>query len=261
MKEFDDFVQTIKRLRDPHKGCPWDIKQTHLSLVPNLIEELYEVVEAVENENMQDLEEELGDLMLHIVMQTQIAEEKNEFTLIEVLKKINLKLKRRHPHIFGNVDAVDVTTVKKNWEEIKQQEKKNYRTSVVDGIPKSMSALIIAQRMQEKAAAVGFDWNEAKGAFAKLEEEIKEFKFEADAENLEKMQTELGDILFSVVNVARKSGLDAETALRETISKFERRFKHVEKHYRKNGKDMKKSSLEQLDEIWDEAKKNEKPRI
>ena len=260
MKEFDELVEIVKKLRDPQDGCPWDLKQTHSSLISNFVEELYEVVEAIENNDMIDLQEELGDLMLHIVMQAQIAEEEDEFKLAKVLKKISAKLIRRHPHIFGNVEAKDSATVKKNWEEIKKQEKKHTRSSVIDGIPKSMPGLIVAQRMQEKAAAVGFDWNEAKAAFAKLKEEICEFEHELQTEDKAKMQSELGDILFSVVNVARKTGLDAETALRETIRKFERRFKHVEKHHQENGKDMKKSSLEQLDAIWDKAKKSEKPR-
>ena len=258
MKEFDELVEIVAKLRDPQEGCPWDIKQTHNSLISNFVEELYEVVEAIENNNMIDLEEELGDLMLHIVMQARIAEEAGKFTLEKVLDKISAKLVRRHPHIFSNAEAKDVAAVKKNWEEIKSQEKKLTRNSVIDGIPKSMPGLIVAQRMQEKAAAVGFDWDEAEAAFVKLKEEIIEFETELQSQNKVKMQAELGDILFSVVNVARKNGLDAETALRETIGKFERRFKHVEKHHNDNGKDMKRSSLEQLDAIWEQAKKSEK---
>jgi MazG family protein len=260
MKEFDELVEIIKKLRNPQTGCPWDIKQTHSSLIPNFMEELYEVVEAIENNDMVDLEEELGDLMLHIVMQAQIAEEEGEFNLAKVLNKINAKLIRRHPHIFGNAEAKDSATVKQKWEAIKLQEKKHTRSSVIDGIPKSMPGLIVAQRMQEKAAAVGFDWNEAKAAFAKLKEEIFEFEHELQMGDNAKMQSELGDILFSAVNVARKTGLDAETALRETISKFERRFKQVEKYHQENNLDMKKSNLEQLDEIWNKAKATEKPR-
>lgn len=257
MKEFDELVEVIERLRDRKNGCPWDIKQTHESLVPNFIEELYESVEAIENENYDHLSEELGDLMLHIIMQAQIAKEAGEFEIAEVLNKINQKLIRRHPHVFADGYAKDANGVKMNWERIKFEEKKKSRKSAIDGIPKAMPALIVAQRMQEKAASVGFDWPEVEPAVDKLQEEIQEFVEAFQQKEIEEMQNELGDMLFSIVNIARKLGFDTESALRRTIDKFERRFKKVEDHYRKNDKNMLDASLEQLDEIWETAKEDE----
>jgi MazG family protein len=256
MKEFDRLVEIIEKLREPEKGCPWDIKQTHESLIPNFIEELYESIEAIEKEDFEHLSEELGDLMLHIVMQTQIAKEKDEFSMEKVLQKINDKLIRRHPHVFGDGEATDANGVKMNWERIKFEEKKRSRTSAIDGIPRTMPALIIAQRMQEKAASVGFDWPDVEPAIGKLEEEAGEFHEAFRKKDIEEMQNELGDMLFSIVNISRKLGFDTETALKKTIKKFETRFKKVEQYYQKQNKNMLDSSLEQLDEIWEIAKKS-----
>ena len=257
MKEFDRLVEIIEKLRDPEKGCPWDIKQTHESLIPNFIEELYESIEAIENKNYEHLAEELGDILLHIIMQTQIAKENNRFKLEDILKKINDKLIRRHPHVFGSDEIDDADKVKMNWERIKFEEKKHSRTSAVDGIPRTMPALIIAQRMQEKAASVGFDWPNVLPAIEKLKEETFEFEEALKNDDIEEMQNELGDMLFSIVNISRKLGFDTESALKRTIKKFETRFRKIEEHFRKNGKNMLESSLEKLDEIWDIAKKNE----
>ena len=257
MKEFDKLVEIIENLRDKKNGCPWDIKQTHESLVPNFIEELYESVEAIENKNYEHLSEELGDLMLHIIMQAQIAREADEFEIEEVLQKINDKLVRRHPHVFADGHATDANGVKMNWERIKFEEKKQSRQSAIDGIPRAMPALIVAQRMQEKAASVGFDWPDVEPAIDKLEEEAAEFKEAFQQKDIEEMQNELGDMLFSIVNIARKLGFDTESALKRTIKKFETRFRKVEGYYRKNNKNMLDASLEQLDEIWEIAKKDE----
>jgi len=257
MKEFDELIDVIKKLRNKENGCPWDLKQTHESLIPNFIEELYESVEAIENKDYLHLSEELGDLMLHIVMQVQIAREDNKFKMEDVLTQINDKLIRRHPHIFGDGHATDAEGVKMNWERIKLEEKKQTRTSVIDGIPQKMPALIVAQRMQEKAASVGFDWPNLAPAVDKLEEEVKEFQEAYENKDIEEMQNELGDMIFSIVNIARKSGFDTETALRKTIKKFESRFKKVESHFINNGKKMLDASLEQLDEIWEIAKESE----
>ncbi|MCF7857782.1 MAG: nucleoside triphosphate pyrophosphohydrolase [Candidatus Cloacimonetes bacterium] len=257
MKEFDRLVEVIAKLRDKENGCPWDLKQTHESLIPNFIEELYETIEAIESQNYDHLSEELGDLLLHIVMQVQIAEESERFKMNDVLSKINDKLIRRHPHIFGDGHAVDANGVKMNWERIKMKEKELSRTSAVDGIPRKMPALIVAQRMQEKAASVGFDWPEVSPAVAKLEEEVYEFKEAFENKDIEEMQNELGDLLFSIVNIARKSGFDTESALKRTINKFEKRFKKVEDYYQKSDETMLDASLEQLDEIWEITKKSE----
>jgi tetrapyrrole methylase family protein/MazG family protein len=257
MKEFDKLVEIIAKLRDKNGGCPWDLKQTHESLVPNFIEELYESVEAIENKNYPHLAEELGDLMLHIIMQAQIAREAGEFEIEEVLNRINDKLIRRHPHVFADGYATDANGVKMNWERIKFEEKKKSRKSAIDGIPHAMPALIVAQRMQEKAASVGFDWPDVEPAVAKVKEEIHEFIDAFQQKDIEEMQDELGDMLFSIVNISRKLGFDTESALRRTINKFDRRFRQVEEYYRKNDKNMLDASLEQLDEIWEIAKKNE----
>ncbi|MFC1898017.1 nucleoside triphosphate pyrophosphohydrolase [Candidatus Cloacimonadota bacterium] len=257
MKEFDKLVEVIAKLRDRENGCPWDIKQTHESLVPNFVEELYESIEAIENKDYKHLSEELGDLMLHIIMQAQIAREAGEFQIEEVLRKINSKLIRRHPHVFADGHATDANGVKMNWERIKFEEKKKSRKSAIDGIPRAMPALIVAQRMQEKAASVGFDWPDVEPAVGKLKEEIHEFIDAFQQKDLEEMQNELGDMLFSIVNISRKLGFDTESALRRTIDKFDTRFRKVEEHYRKNDKNMLDASLEQLDEIWEIAKKDE----
>ncbi len=257
MKEFDKLVEVIAKLRDKENGCQWDIKQTHESLVPNFIEELYESIEAIENKDYEHLSEELGDLLLHIIMQAQIAREQGEFEIEEVLNKINAKLIRRHPHVFADGYAKDANGVKMNWERIKFQEKKKSRKSAIDGIPRAMPALIVAQRMQEKAASVGFDWLEVEPAVDKLQEEIQEFIEAFQQKNVEEMQDELGDMLFSIVNISRKMGFDTEAALKRTIKKFESRFRKVEEHYQKNNENMLDASLEQLDEIWEIAKKDE----
>ena len=257
MKEFDKLIEIIKKLRDKENGCPWDLEQTHESLIPNFIEELYESVEAIENKDYTHLSEELGDLMLHIIMQAQIAKEAGEFEIEEVLSKINTKLIRRHPHVFADGHATDANGVKMNWERIKFEEKKKSRKSAIDGIPRAMPALIVAQRMQEKAASVGFDWPDVEPAVDKIKEEIHEFVDAFQQKDIEEMQNELGDMLFSIVNISRKLGFDTESALRRTIDKFDNRFRKVEEHYRKNKKNMLDASLEQLDEIWEIAKKDE----
>ncbi len=257
MKEFDKLIEVIEKLRDKENGCPWDLKQTHESLIPNFIEELYEVIEAIENENFSHLSEELGDLMLHIVMQVQIAKEEKKFEIKEVLNQINDKLIRRHPHIFGDGHATDANGVKMNWERIKQEEKKNVRSSAIDGIPRKMPALIVAQRMQEKAASVGFDWQDVAPAIDKLEEEVKEFQEAYKSKDFEEIQNEMGDMLFLIVNIARKSGFDTESALKRTNKKFEKRFKKVESHFLNHGKNMLDASLEQLDEIWEITKETD----
>ena len=205
MKEFDRLVEIIAKLRNPQTGCPWDIKQTHESLIPNFIEELYESVEAIENKDYQHLAEELGDILLHIIMQTQIAKENNRFELKDILNKINEKLIQRHPHVFGSRECDNAEKVKMNWERIKFEEKKHSRQSAIDGIPRIMPALIVAQRMQEKAASVGFDWKNVLPAIEKLKEEIYEFEEAYIKNNVDDMQNELGDIFFSLPGIRRCS--------------------------------------------------------
>jgi len=253
MKEFDRLVEIVRKLRDKENGCPWDKEQTHASLVPNFIEELYEVVEAIENEDSAHLSEELGDLMLHIVMQTQIASEEKYFSMKDVLKKINKKLIRRHPHIFGDANVLGATEVKQNWERIKMEEKKE-RKSVLEGIPKHLPALIKAQRLQEKAASVGFDWKDVRPAIEKLDEEVAEFKAAFQTGNSKEIKDELGDIFFSLVNISRKLGFDAESVLNAASGKFSGRFRKIEEHHGNDHKKMQQTSLEKLDELWEKVK-------
>jgi len=251
MQKFQELVDIVAALRDTDKGCPWDIKQTPESLVPNFIEELYEAVEAIEEKDDEALREELGDLLLHIVFQAQIAREKGNFSIHGVLEAICEKLVSRHPHVFGDLNITDAEGVKMNWERIKKREKTE-RESVLDGIPKALPALIHAHRIQEKAASVGFDWTELKPVLAKIEEEHEELLEALGAGDSEAIRDELGDLLFSIVNLARKLGIDAEAALKDTTRKFYRRFRHVEAQYTDG--DIHEASLEELDAHWESAK-------
>ena len=256
MKEFQKLVDIIAQLRDPVSGCPWDIKQTPQSLIPNMVEELYEVVEAIEDGDNVALMEELGDLLLHIVMQAQLASEAGVFNIVDVLNHINDKLVRRHPHVFGELELRDADSVKKNWERLKKAEKQE-RKSVLEGIPRALPALIYAQRMQEKAASVGFDWDEIPPILEKIDEETEELKSALDTEDQIRIKEELGDLLFTIVNLARKLHIDAESALKETAGKFSKRFQYIEEQYIKNGEDINEASLEELDSFWELSKKEE----
>ncbi|HOD18022.1 MAG TPA: nucleoside triphosphate pyrophosphohydrolase [Candidatus Cloacimonadota bacterium] len=255
MQSFDKLVEIVARLREPASGCPWDLKQTSESLVPNFIEELYEAVEAIEEKDYSALNEELGDLMLHIVFQSQIAAEEKRFDIDSVLQNINAKLIRRHPHVFGDLELTDADAVKMNWERIKQAEKTD-RSSVLDGIPRNLPGLIYAQRTQEKAASVGFDWEDHHPVLDKLQEEIGELNEALEEDNQEKIREEIGDVLFTVVNLARKLHIDAEAAVKETTRKFTKRFQSVEEQYRSDGKDINEATLEELDTLWEKAKKS-----
>lgn len=256
MKEFQKLVDIIAQLRDPVSGCPWDIKQTPQSLIPNMVEELYEVVEAIEDGDNVALMEELGDLLLHIVMQAQLASESGAFNIIDVLNHINDKLVRRHPHVFGELELKDADTVKKNWERLKKAEKQE-RKSVLEGIPRALPALIYAQRMQEKAASVGFDWDDVPPILEKIDEETKELKSALETEDQTRIKEEMGDLLFTIVNLARKLHLDAESALKETARKFSKRFQYIEEQYRQNGENINEASLEELNSFWELSKKEE----
>ncbi|PKN72449.1 MAG: nucleoside triphosphate pyrophosphohydrolase [Candidatus Cloacimonetes bacterium HGW-Cloacimonetes-3] len=253
MKDFQALLDILAMLRNPDNGCPWDIKQTRESLVPNFIEELYEAVEAIEARDMDDLKEELGDLLLHIVFQAQISAEEGLWDMSDVLQAINAKLVRRHPHVFGEQVLADADAVKMNWERIKKKEKTE-RISVLDGIPLAMPALIQAQRTQEKAASVGFDWPDIKPVLEKLDEEREEL-YEALAIGDEEMvKEELGDMIFTLVNLARKLHIDSEAALKDCTRKFTRRFHSIEAHYKNSGADINEASLEELDSHWEKAK-------
>jgi len=250
MKKFDELIKVMKQLRDPEDGCPWDKKQTPESIRPHMIEEVYEVSEAITLKNDKYLKEELGDLLLHIIFQSQMAKEKNSFNIEDVLDNIIKKLKRRHPHIFGKTNAETPSEVEHNWEKIKRREK-SHRKSILSGLPKDLPALIKARRIQSKAATVGFDWNNIEDTFAKLKEELEEFEEELKNKNKEKMSEEMGDLLFAMVNVARKLEIDPEFALLHTINKFIKRFQYIEDNLQE---ELFSSDLEKLEHFWEKAK-------
>ncbi len=247
-QNFEDLVNIVKILR---KECPWDRKQTHDSIKDNLTEEAYEAVEAVDNRDFEELKKELGDLLLHVVFHSRMATETNSFNIEDVIYSIQEKLIRRHPHVFGDADADDERKVAENWEAIKKKEGKK---SVLDGIPNHLPALIKAQRMQEKAANIGFDWPEWKQVWDKLEEEMQEFKDTLDQNDSGKTEEEFGDLLFSLVNAGRFFNLNAEDCLRRTNRKFQKRFQYIEKEIEKTERSLSEVSLEEMDYFWEEAK-------
>jgi len=256
MSEFENFVNIVRRLR---KECPWDKEQTHLSLRRCLLEETYEVLEAIDTENFTELKKELGDLMLQAVFHSVMAEETGKFSIDDVLKEETEKLIFRHPHVFGNTEVKNSEEVKTNWEKLKMKEG---RKSVLDGIPKEMPALFRAYRVQEKASKVGFDWKDPKPVYDKILEEITELKAEIEKRNTEKLsedenkqiENEFGDVLFALVNYARFLKINPEDALRNTIEKFTYRFNKIEEYAKENSLVLEEMTLEEMDVIWNKAK-------
>ncbi|MBK8551190.1 MAG: nucleoside triphosphate pyrophosphohydrolase [Ignavibacteria bacterium] len=249
LTEFNDFVDIVKRLR---KDCPWDRIQTHLSLRRCLLEETYEVLEAIDENNMPELKKELGDILLQVIFHSNIAEENNDFTLKDVIEFETNKLIERHPHVFGDVKVKDSEEVKRNWEQLK---KKEGRKSVIDGIPEELPALLKAFRIQEKASKVGFDWKDEKPVFDKITEEINELRDNVNAgKPIKEIEDEFGDVLFSIVNYSRYLKINPEDALRKTIRKFRERFQKIEKYAEDNNKVLEEMTLEEMDLIWNKAK-------
>lgn len=240
-------LDVIDTLRGPN-GCSWDRDQTPRSLIPYLLEETYEVIESIERGNQQELREELGDLMLHVIFQVKLAEEQGHFTLADCLTTLTEKLTKRHPAVFGTAQADDQSSPNLGWETAKQQEKQ--RKSRLDGIPRNLPALNRARRIQERAALAGFDWSDAEPVWAKVHEELAELKDAQKAGDLDGMEDELGDVLFSLVNLGRFFDLSAEDALRRTITKFEYRFKKIEEELKRRGKGLEETTLEEMDAIW-----------
>lgn len=257
-KELRRLIDIVAKLRGP-EGCPWDLEQTPDSMIPYLLEEAYEVVESIEDGTQDELAEELGDLLLHIVMQAQMAEENNKFKLRDSIFSINEKLIRRHPHVFDhdNSHAKRMEDAQDNWEKSKKSEG---RKSWLDGVPKKLPGLIRAQRVQEKASHVGFDWDDAAPALEKAHEEIDELMEVWLAGDIDRSREEFGDVLFSIVNVGRLMKLDSETSMRQAIDKFDARFRALEKVFEEEGRDMEKASLEEMDAIWDRIKHSVKYR-
>jgi tetrapyrrole methylase family protein/MazG family protein len=248
--KFDAFVELIARLRAPD-GCPWDREQTHQSLRENLLSETYEVLEALDAGDAAALREELGDLLLQIVLHAQIAKDDNEFEISDVVRGIATKIISRHPHIFGDTTADTAAQVMANWEKLKQKEKP-HRESVLEGVPKAMPALAYAYEISRRAVRVGFEWPDLEGVIDKLAEEVREI---AEAPTREEKEQEYGDLLFTLVNVARWEDIDAEAALRSASEKFYKRFAHMESMCRKRGLDFQGLSFEEKDRLWEEAKR------
>ena len=253
--DFFDLVEIVRVLRAPG-GCPWDAEQTHTSIRENFLEETYEVIEAIDTLNPELMQEELGDVLLQVVMHSDMATEDGWFTIDDVANDICQKLIIRHPHVFGDVVVNSTGDVLKNWDDIKRQTKnQKTQSEAMASIPATYPALMKAQKVQEKARKAGFDWDNADGAFDKIYEETSELKEALADGNQARIEDELGDLLFSAVNVARFCHCDAETALEKATRKFMARYTITERLAREKGIDMKESSIEVLDMLWDEAKK------
>ena len=246
--KFTEFVEIVKRLRIE---CPWDKEQTNDSIKAATIEETYEFVEAVDKKDYEEMKSELGDLFFHVIFHAVIAQEENKFNIDDVIDSIQEKLIRRHPHVFGEVNVKDAEDVKRNWEAIKLTEG---RDSVLDGVPEKLPSLHRAYRLQEKAAKVGFDWDNKEDVWKKVIEEIEEMHKSEKEESLQELESEIGDVFFAMTNYARFLGINPENALRKTNKKFINRFMYVEKKVKETGKKINESNLTEMDKYWDESK-------
>ena len=254
-KKLGELVTIVKKLRSP-AGCEWDKQQTSETLIPYLLEEAYEVAESIMDNSSSSLKEELGDLLLHVVFQAVLAEEKDEFSINNVIVSINKKLIKRHPHVFDkDLLSKDVKSIKKNWELNKKNEKN--RNSILDGIPKSLPSLIASERLQDKAASVGFEWENYQDVINKIYEELKELKLGIKDNNQKNIEEELGDILIGVVNLSRFLNVSAEVAMQKSNKKFYKRFTTMEKFITKDKKEIDKLSLAELDIYWEKVKDEE----
>jgi len=257
--DFQELLKIMEALRS-EKGCPWDKEQTRESLKPFIVEEAYEVIEAIDESDPEKIKEELGDLLFQIVFQCQIAKEKNEFTISDVIDKIGNKMIARHPHVFGEANYKTTDEVLVHWEKQKKLEGK-LRESILEGVPAALPSLLRAHRLQDRAARVGFDWEKVEDVLKKLDEELKEFKEALKTKKQDEIQDELGDIFFMLVNISRFIGINPEEALRKTISKFISRFRYIEMNAAEQGKKLSDMTLNEMDRLWDEAKgkrRNEK---
>lgn len=255
-EQLDEFNRILDILDELRVKCPWDKKQTNQSLRPNTIEEVYELSDALLHDDQKNICKELGDVLLHVLFYAKIGAEKGVFDIADVCSKLSDKLIFRHPHVFGNVEAETADQVSDNWEQLKQKEKDGNKT-VLGGVPASLPSLIKAYRIQDKARHVGFDWEERSQVWDKVKEEISEFEREVAHADADKAEAEFGDILFSLVNAARLYGINPDTALERTNQKFTRRFNYLEAHTIKQGRKLTDMTLAEMDEIWDEAKRQE----
>jgi len=254
--DLDELIKIMSALRG-EKGCPWDREQTMESLKPFIVEEAYEVLEAIDGKNPEDVKEELGDLLFQIVFQCQIAKEKGDFDMADVIEKIGRKMIARHPHVFGDADYKTSAEVLVHWEAQKKREGKQ-RESLLEGVPKTLPSLLRAHRLQDRAARVGFDWDKVGDVMKKLDEEIGEFKEAMVKKKENAIEEELGDVLFMLVNISRFIGVNPEDALRKTISKFISRFRYIEMAAADSGRTLSDMTLAEMDALWDEAKEKKK---
>ncbi len=257
MSEINELLSIMNKLRNKKNGCPWDLKQSHKSLKPYLLEEAYEVIDAIEEEDDENLKKELGDLLLQIVFHSQLAKEENRFNFEDVAKAISDKLIIRHPHIFDENFAnkdISAEEVKKNWELLKKE--KEGKKRILDGIPKNFNALLRSLRIQEKVASVGFEWPDYNGTLEKLKEEIEELTQGIKNKDIENIEEEIGDVFFVLVNLSKRFNINPEDALQKSSNKFIKRFNYIEEKVESCGEKVQDKSLEELDIIWDEAKRN-----
>jgi MazG family protein len=251
-KVAESFLELVEIMDTLREKCPWDKKQTIQSLRSNTIEELYELVDAIIDEDWEGIKEELGDILLHVLFYAKIGTEQGHFTLQDSIEAISKKLIHRHPHIYGDVQVQDEEEVKRNWEQLKLQEGK---TSLLAGVPNSLPAMVKAFRIQQKVKQVGFEWENKEQIWEKVEEEIGELKVEIEANDQEKMEAEFGDVLFSMINYARFLNIDPESALEKTNKKFKHRFELMESYAKDHGLDLAKLSLNEKEVIWQSMKK------
>ncbi|HEU5162010.1 MAG TPA: nucleoside triphosphate pyrophosphohydrolase [Thermoanaerobaculia bacterium] len=252
-RSFEDLVALMTRLRGPG-GCPWDREQSMEDLRPFIIEEAYEVTHAIDSGDGEGLREEVGDMLLQAVFVSEIAREEGSFTIHDAITAIHDKLVRRHPHVFGDVQAETADAVLSNWEKLKATERSEKEQGLLSGVPPALPALLKASRLTEKAARVGFDWEKTDDIFAKIDEEVGELRDAVEAGAREDIEHELGDLLFTIVNIARRLEIDAENALQRSNAKFIRRFEYVERRLRENARGFADADLAEMDELWDEAK-------
>lgn len=250
--EFEKLLDVVAELHG-ERGCPWDKEQTRESLKPFLVEETYEVLEAIDEGDPEKIKEELGDLLFQVIFHCQIAKKQNEFDINDVIKEISAKMKSRHPHVFGDATYETSKEVLAQWEDRKKEEGK-CRESILEGIPKELPSLLRAHRVQAKAARVGFDWEKVDDVLKKLDEEVHEFREALNRKNQDEIEDELGDIFFGLVNISRFVGVNPEDALRKTISKFISRFRYIEIKASESRKKLSDMTLQEMDELWDEAK-------
>ena len=259
-KAITALLETMQALRHPETGCPWDREQTMTSILPYTLEEVYELVDAVERGEAEDIRDELGDLLFHVVYYAQIADEQGSFDFNSVVKGVDEKLKRRHPHVFGSVKAGPTQARGKAWEEIKRQERRQQgkpEAGLLDTVNPVLPALQAACGLQKKAATVGFDWDVIGPVVDKVEEELREFRQELDGGDMRRLAEETGDMLFACVNLARHAGVDPETALRAANRKFRDRFRYIESRLNEDGRGPEDVGLEELEALWQEAKQKE----